>query len=186
MNSTDSFTLAIDNGRPRPCQGMEDFLLLSSEGNPLSRSALWKMVKLTGFRAGITKNVYPHIFRHSMITHMAEKGLTAPFIQAQSRHKKMETVQKYIHLSHKSVRGEYDKVFEPPSERDAMPAHEKFPEKIGANSHESYSADLKERILLKYLDGEISDDKLEKLLSLVDQQHRKGHKNDIDRVPGYF
>ena len=176
----------LQDGRPLPSPGMEDYLMLSSGGKRLPRSALWKMVKMTAFRAGIEKNVYPHIFRHSMITHMAEKGLSAPFIKAQSRHKKLDTVQKYIHLSHKSVRDEYDKVFEPPSEPGLIPAPEKLPERKEVAYPEPNPIDLRERILLRYLDGEISDERLEKALSLVDQQSRKQHKEGGDTIPGYF
>lgn len=190
VNITGEAVLAIrdyiENGRPTPIAGSEDYLMMSSGGRRLPRNALWKMVKVTAFRAGIEKNVYPHIFRHSMITHMAEKGLSAPFIQAQSRHKKLGTVQKYIHLSHKSVRDEYDKVFEPPSEQEAMPAPEKPPEKREVVHSEPYPVDLRERILLRYLDGEITDDRLEKLLSLVDQQPKKERKSSGDTIPGYF
>ncbi len=176
----------LENGRPSPSPGMEDYLMLSSGGKRIPRNALWKMVKITAFRAGIEKNAYPHIFRHSMITHMAEKGLSAPFIKAQSRHKKLDTVQKYIHLSHKSVRDEYDKVFEPSSEPDRLPAPEKPPEKTEIDRPGDDPIDLRERILLKYLDNEISDEKLERLLFLVDQQPGKGQKNGRELMPGYI
>jgi len=86
-------------------------LILSVNGRPMERSEIWRIVKRYGFDAGIKKNVFPHIFRHSAITHCAEKGLSVYSIQAQSRHKSLGALQKYIHLSQQSVRDDYDKVF---------------------------------------------------------------------------
>ena len=86
-----------------------DRLFLSKNGRPLSKYGIWKSIKLLSHDAGVSKNVYPHLFRHSMITHMAERGLSAPLIQAQSRHKSMDMLQKYIHLSQEVVREAYEK-----------------------------------------------------------------------------
>ena len=87
-------------------------LLLSVHGERLHRNDVWRIVKKLAFDAGIKKNVHPHIFRHSAITHMAEKGIQPYYIQAQSRHKSLDMVQKYIHLSEESVRTEYDRAFD--------------------------------------------------------------------------
>jgi integrase/recombinase XerD len=175
----------LESGRPEPAVGSEDHLLLTNAGYPMSRKDLWMMVKKTAFRAGIEKNVYPHIFRHSMITHMAEKGLSAPFIQAQSRHKKLETMQRYIHLSHQTVRDAYDRVFEEPEGQVRVPESDVAddtlpePEPFGALS-------LNERILLKYLDGEITDDRFDRLLHLLDRKMELNLKGDRKPMPGYL
>jgi hypothetical protein len=84
---------------------------------------------------------------------MAEKGLSAPFIQAQSRHKSLDMVQRYTHLSQQSVRQAYDRVFskqEPAAEdedaqKERMPAEEK-----------SDGLDKKEKVLDLFLDGQKS------------------------------
>jgi integrase/recombinase XerD len=104
----------LDNNRPKIVVVEEEaakHLFLTVNGNPLRRKDVWKMVKVLAFEAGIAKDVFPHIFRHSAITHMAEKGIQVYDIQAQSRHKSMDMVQKYIHQSEESVRTAYDKAF---------------------------------------------------------------------------
>lgn len=132
------------------------------------------MVKTAAYRAGIEKNVHPHIFRHSMITHMAEKGLSAPFIQAQSRHKSLDMLQKYIHQSEQTVRVAYDSVFSKQKPAD----NEKNAQKpsVPLEKEKSAKADWKERLLELYLDGKLSDDKigkLEKLLTMLDGRQDK-------------
>lgn len=106
--------------RPDPARAEHgDMLFLSKTGAPMARNRAWRSVKLLCQDAGISKNVYPHLFRHSMITHMAEKGLSAPLIQAQSRHRSMDMLQKYIHLSQAVVREAYDQTMDTEEEPKA-------------------------------------------------------------------
>jgi integrase/recombinase XerD len=172
----------LEHGRPMPTKPeYADRLLLSATGIPFRRNKLWAMVKRIAFWAGIEKNVHPHIFRHSMITHMAEKGLSASFIQAQSRHKSLDMVEQYTHLSAQSVRVAYDKVFskqEPIEEKISTQKQSKPSETV-----KSEKVDLKERILEAFLDGKISEDKigkLEKLLSAMD-----GPRDNAPHFEGY-
>jgi len=58
------------------------------------------------------ENVFPHLFRHSGITRMAEKDINVFSIKAQSRHKRLETVIKYVHMNQPKVRDDYDMVFD--------------------------------------------------------------------------
>jgi integrase/recombinase XerC len=161
----------IEHGRITPTRGVPDRLFSCLNGGPLIMSFIRQIVKRIAFEAGIEKNVHPHIFRHSMITHMAEKGVSASFIQAQTRHKSLDMVQRYTHLSQKSVRDAYDSTFgkvtpqivEP---KPPMPVPKPEPAPMYADG-----GDIRMRILSKYLDGEISDEKLDKLLSLADGQH---------------
>ncbi len=172
----------LEHGRPKPTiPENADYLFISIRGLPMGRGKLCPIVKKIAFRAGIEKNVHPHIFRHSMITHMAEEGLPAQMIQAQSRHKSLDMVQRYTHLSQQSVRLAYDKVFskQEPTAREIIAQKPSVqPEK-----RKSDSSELKERILEAFLDGKISEDKigrLEKLLSMLD-----GHPAKAVNIEGY-
>jgi len=104
----------IENLRPTIAPATPEaanVLMLSVNGQPLRRKDVWRIMKKLGFEAGIKKNVFPHIFRHSGITVMAEKGISPYSIQAQSRHKSLDMVMKYIHTSQQIVRDDYDKAF---------------------------------------------------------------------------
>jgi len=158
----------IEHGRPQSAPEMNDRLFLNANGGPLVMTQIRRIVKQVAFEAGITKNVHPHIFRHSMITHMAEKGLSASFIQAQSRHKSLDMVQRYTHLSQKSVRDAYDRAFNGDEVEVAVP---KPPMPTPTPAQGPTHADgnnLRERILEKYLDGKIDDSRLEMLLAQLD------------------
>jgi site-specific recombinase XerD len=158
----------LEHGRPMPAtREHADHVFLSSAGRPIDRTDLCALVKRIAFRAGIEKNVHPHIFRHSMITHMAEKGLSASFIQAQSRHKSLDMVQRYTHLSEKSVRDAYDSVF---SRREATngSAPEKSAQKEEVRSETSENR--RDRALELFLDGKISNGELEQILTRMNGQ----------------
>jgi site-specific recombinase XerD len=157
----------IDHGRAQPAKGMADRLFLGAGGTPLTRTSIGRIIKQIGFEAGITKNVHPHIFRHSMITHMAEKGLSASFIQAQSRHKSLDMVQRYTHLSQKSVRDEYDRAFNGDAPKPVVPIPS-IPKPETAQGPMHADNNLRERILEGYLDGKISDEKMTYLLAQLD------------------
>jgi integrase/recombinase XerD len=193
VNLTDEAVQAvrdyIQRGRPIPEKALEDHLFLTSSGHSMTRNNLWTMVKKTAFRAGVEKNVHPHIFRHSMITHMAERGLSASFIQVQSRHKSLDMVQRYTHLSEKCVRQEYDKAFgsEPkqagPRSLQTGGVVSNVPPSVSENARFDR---LREMILMKYLDGEISDEKLERLVSLASHQDKKEVSSAWTTTPGYY
>jgi integrase/recombinase XerD len=163
----------LEHGRPIPAKPeYADVVFLSSTGTPIGRAKLWPIVKRIAFRAGIEKRVSPHIFRHSLITHMAEKGLSASFIQAQSRHKSLDMVQRYTHLSQKSVREAYDSVFSKKETRETEKSAQKQSE--SAEKPITECLDRREKALELFLDGEISHGELEKLLSRLDGPQYRG------------
>lgn len=113
--------MAFTRAQVKPRPGYEDYLILTEGGLPMSRKNLWTTVKRIGIRAGIKKNIYPHIFRHTMATTMAEQGLSVFEIQAQTRHKHIETVQKYVHISEGARRVAYDRAFAPEQPQGPSP-----------------------------------------------------------------
>jgi len=165
----------LGRGRPTPRKPeYADYLLLSIRGSTMMGTHLWPRVKKAAFCAGIEKNVHPHIFRHSVITHMAEKGISALLIQAQSRHKSLDMVQRYTHLSEPVVRNAYDHVFSRKNpQKSLQPAVAKSAQERSVPPRTSSSTDMDEdrktKLLDLFLDGKIPENKLEKLLSIVDR-----------------
>lgn len=68
-------------------------------GKPYSATSIEKIVKNAASRAGIKKDIYPHILRHSFATHMLEKGVNLKRLQIMLGHNSMKTTSIYLHLA---------------------------------------------------------------------------------------
>ncbi|MGC8529677.1 MAG: site-specific tyrosine recombinase/integron integrase [Leptospirillia bacterium] len=74
-------------------------LFLARDGNPLTRQALWTLIKKHGRAAGITSHLSPHVLRHSFATHLLENGLDIRSIQLLLGHEDIRTTEIYTHVS---------------------------------------------------------------------------------------
>lgn len=79
-------------------QKAKNKVFLSQRGNPLSRMSIWNIVNDAAERAGIEKNVYPHIFRHSFATHLLEGGADLRAVQEMLGHSSIITTEIYTHV----------------------------------------------------------------------------------------
>jgi site-specific recombinase XerD len=68
-------------------------------GTPYSATSIGKIVKNAATKAGIKKDVSPHILRHSFATHMLEKGVNLKRLQLILGHSAMKTTSIYLHLA---------------------------------------------------------------------------------------
>lgn len=87
-------------------------IFLSQRGNPLSRMSIWNIVNNAAERAGIEKNVYPHIFRHSFATHLLEGGADLRAVQEMLGHSSIITTEIYTHVD-RSLLHQVHKEFHP-------------------------------------------------------------------------
>ena len=70
--------------------------------------ALRKMVKVVAKRAKIKKRTYPHLFRHSFISHLIDRGANIVAVQQFAGHSRIETTMLYTHLTPQRIRKEYE------------------------------------------------------------------------------
>lgn len=70
---------------------------LSHTGLPLTRERVWGIVKFAAKEAGIQKDVYPHMLRHSFATHLLNHGADLRSIQEMLGHASITTTQIYTH-----------------------------------------------------------------------------------------
>ena len=84
--------------------GQENYLFLNRRGSKLSRVMIFNIVRDAADRAGITKKVSPHTFRHSFATHLVEGGANLRAVQDMLGHVSITTTEIYTHLDRDYLR----------------------------------------------------------------------------------
>jgi len=92
-----------------PKRGHEDILFLNRRGSKLSRVMIFYIIKDLANKAGITKNISPHTFRHSFATHLVEGGADLRAVQEMLGHESITTTEIYTHLDREFLRKTLEK-----------------------------------------------------------------------------
>ncbi len=86
-----------------------EYLFINYQGNKLSRQSFFKLIKNLGIKKGITKNISPHILRHSFATHLINNGADLKIIQELLGHSDLSTTEIYAHLVNEKIKKDYEK-----------------------------------------------------------------------------
>lgn len=80
--------------------------LFEGPGNkPYTASSVLKIIASAAQKAGIKKNVTPHMLRHSFATHLLEEGTDIRHIQLLLGHNSTKTTEIYTHVAETSFKG---------------------------------------------------------------------------------
>jgi len=77
----------------------KEWLIEGQKGGKYSSESILKVVKASAKKAGITRNVTPHMLRHSFATHHLESGTDLRYIQEFLGHNSSKTTEVYTHVA---------------------------------------------------------------------------------------
>ncbi|MFP4000686.1 MAG: site-specific tyrosine recombinase/integron integrase [Thermoplasmata archaeon] len=83
-------------------------LILSQRGKALSNRQVERIVKKYAKRAGLKKNVYPHMLRHSFAVHSLKSGMNLRSVQKMLGHASLTTTQIYLDLTGEDLKEDYE------------------------------------------------------------------------------
>ena len=75
----------------------------------MGRRAIQREIKKIGEQSGLNKEVYPHLIRHTMATHLLNSGMSLNILQQILGHDDPSTTLVYAELDNVTVENEYRK-----------------------------------------------------------------------------
>ena len=95
----------LEAGRPKLVTARSPgAVFLTKRGTPFAPVTLWLRIKQRARRAGISRNVTPHMLRHSFATHLLENGADLRVIQELLGHANISTTEVYTHVAGSRLR----------------------------------------------------------------------------------
>ncbi len=84
-------------------------LFVNVNGQRLTRQGFWKIVKYYKEQAHITKDITPHVLRHSFATHLLQNGADLKAIQTMLGHSDISSTQVYMQFQDNGIKNLYKK-----------------------------------------------------------------------------
>ena len=100
----------MEESRPYIIKNDEvESLFVNINGKRLTRQGFWKIVKYYKEQAHITKDITPHVLRHSFATHLLQNGADLKAIQTMLGHSDISSTQVYMQFQNENLKDIYKK-----------------------------------------------------------------------------
>ncbi len=87
----------------------EKALFVNINGGRLTRQGFWKIIKFYKEQAHISKDITPHVLRHSFATHLLQNGADLKAIQTMLGHSDISSTQVYMQFQDEGLKEIYKK-----------------------------------------------------------------------------
>lgn len=84
-------------------------LFVNVNGKRLTRQGFWKIVKFYKEQAHISKDITPHVLRHSFATHLLQNGAEIKAVQSMLGHSDISSTQVYMQFQDSGLKDVYQK-----------------------------------------------------------------------------
>ena len=85
-----------------------NILFLNYKNGKMSRQGFWKILKSYSKKINLSKDVTPHMIRHSFALHLLENGADIKSVQKMLGHKDISSTQLYAKLMCQGIREVYN------------------------------------------------------------------------------
>ncbi len=100
----------MEDARPILIKNENDkALFVNINGGRLTRQGFWKIIKYYKEQAHITKDITPHVLRHSFATHLLQNGADLKAIQTMLGHSDISSTQVYMQFQDPGLKDVYQK-----------------------------------------------------------------------------
>lgn len=76
-----------------------EYCFINQKGKMMTTRTIQNICQQTAIKAGLNKNLHPHMIRHSFATHLIDNGADLRIVQELLGHENLSTTQIYTHVS---------------------------------------------------------------------------------------